>query len=465
MKRFSENQLIRWLGKTRRKPLVIRGARQVGKSTLVQNFAQSQGLKLAEINLEKHGNLNAIFGTNDLDIIIPELELLTRTSLRQKNTLLFLDEIQSTPDAIAALRYFHEEMPQLPVIAAGSLLEFVLEKHDFSMPVGRVEYLHLGPMTFKEFLMAAEDDILLSYIEGYQLGRQLPQTAHQKLLQRQRQYLYIGGMPESILAFCESGSMIDSRDIHRSIVQTYRDDFAKYSHEPTLGRIHTVFNAMAWIVGEKVKYTNISREDRAKDLKQAIGLLTKARLLIPAFHSNCSGIPIRSGINEKFYKLYFLDIGLLNYLNGLEWAHISTLADRSLLNEGVLAEQFIAQHLAYRYEGLEPPDLFYWLREKKTGNAEVDFVASAGKIIVPIEVKAGKSGSIKSLQQFTIDKKSILTCRFDLNQPSIQDLSHRTRQKQRIQTVNYKFVSLPLYLVEVMHTVLTEVLNSQHSNQ
>ena len=139
MKRSMENQLARWLQKSRRKPLVIRGARQVGKSTLVQNFTRSQGLKLAEINLEKHGNLNSIFGTNDLDIILPELELLARTSLRQENTQLFLDEIQSTPYAIAALRYFREEMPQLPVMAAGSLLEFVLAKHDFSMPVGRVE--------------------------------------------------------------------------------------------------------------------------------------------------------------------------------------------------------------------------------------------------------------------------------------------------------------------------------------
>ncbi len=457
MQRSMENQLIRWLKKPRRKPLVIRGARQVGKSTLVQNFARTQQLKLAEINLEKHGNLNDIFGTNDLDIIIPELELLARTSLRQDNALLFLDEIQSTPNAIAALRYFREEMPFLPVVAAGSLLEFILEKHIFSMPVGRVEYLHLGPMTFKEFLLATGDEMLLSYVEGFQLSRPLPQTAHQKLLQRQRHYIYIGGMPESILAFCESGSMLDTRDVHRSIIQTYQDDFAKYSREQTLGRIHTVFNATPRIVGDKVKYSNISREDRAKNLKQAIDLLTKARLLLPAYHSNCSGIPIKSGINAKFYKLYFLDIGLLNYLNGLEWSNISALDERALLNEGVLAEQFIAQHLAYRCEGLEPPQLIYWVREGKTGNAEVDFVTSAGKTIVPIEVKSGKSGSLKSLQQFTVDKRATLACRFDLNPPSIQDLSYRTRQKIDVQAVNYKLISLPLYLIEELPGILSQV--------
>ena len=232
MQRHSEEQLNLWLQKPRRKPLIIRGARQVGKSTLVRQFAQSQQLTLAEINLEKHSQLDAVFQTNNLDQIIPELELIARVNLQQKNTLLFLDEIQSTPHALAVLRYFYEEMPQLPVITAGSLLEFVLQDHNFSMPVGRVEYLHLGPMTFKEFLLALGEDQLYNYISSYQLGQDWPQTAHRQLLRRQREYLFIGGMPESILAFSEHNSMLDARQIHRSIMQTYQDDFAKYSREP-----------------------------------------------------------------------------------------------------------------------------------------------------------------------------------------------------------------------------------------
>jgi predicted AAA+ superfamily ATPase len=463
MQRSMENQLAHWFKKSRRKPLIIRGARQVGKSTLVQNFARMQGLTLVEINLEKHPNLNNIFRSKDLDIILPELELLTGKGLRRENTLLFLDEIQSAPEAIAALRYFYEEMPQLPVVAAGSLLEFVLLKHDFSMPVGRVEYLHLGPMTFKEFLLAMEEDMLLSYMEDFRLSQPLPQTAHLKLLQRQRQYLYIGGMPESILVFKESKSLLDTRNIHRSIIQTYQDDFTKYSQGPTLGHIHTVFNAISRVAGDKVKYAKIAREDKAKNIRHAIELLTMARLLLPAFHSNSSGIPIKAGINRKIYKLYFLDIGLLNYLNGLEWVHIAALDERSLLNEGVIAEQFIAQHLAYRLEGLEPPDLFYWLREGKTGNAEVDFVTSIGQTIIPIEVKAGKSGSIKSLQQFAIDKKAELACRFDLNPPSIQELSYRTRQKQQVQTADYRLLSLPLYMIETLPFTLLQILNEVKS--
>jgi len=454
MKRLCETQLSHWLQKRRRKPLIIRGARQVGKSTLVRMFADAQGLTLAEINLEKHAKLDELFQTYDINTIIPELELICRTSLRDENTLLFLDEIQSTPNAIASLRYFYEELPQLAVIAAGSLLEFVLEQHSFSMPVGRVEYVHLGPMSFKEFLLACKEDMLFSYVDNFQVDKPLPKTAHEQLLKRQRQFLFIGGMPESVLSFCESNSMLDAREIHRSIIQTYQDDFSKYSREPALSRVQKVFDVIPTISGTKVKYANISREDRSVDVKRAIELLIRARLLIPAYHSNCSGVPLKSGVNEKHFKLYFLDVGLLNYLSGLEWSQIASLDERALLNEGVLAEQFVAQHLAYRHKGTEPPDLFYWLRESKSSNAEVDFVTSCAKAIVPIEVKAGKSGSIKSLQQFATDKQSSLTCRFDLNPPGLQRLSHKSRQKNAVTTTEYELLSLPLYLVEQLHEVL-----------
>ena len=225
-----------------------------------------------------------------------------------------------------------------------------------------------------------------------------------------------------------------------------------------LGRVHKVFNAIPSIAGEKVKYTNISRDDRSGELKQAINLLTRARLLLPAYHSHCSGIPIKSGIVDKHYKLFFLDVGLLNYSYGLDWAHIAALDERTLLNEGVLAEQFVAQHMAYQHQGLEPPELFYWLREGRAANAEVDFVTSTGTTIVPIEVKAGASGSMKSIQQFALEKQSPLTCRIDLNPPSVQRVSHQTRQKHEITPASYQLLSLPLYLVESLPKILSAQL-------
>lgn len=448
MKRLAEKHLEYWLQKPRRKPLIIRGARQVGKSTLVQNFAKSQKRELIQVNLERHLSLDTVFKTNDIQKIVNEIEALTGIVVRDENSLLFLDEIQATPSALPALRYFHEERPNLPVIAAGSLLEFVLEKHDFSMPVGRIEYFHLGPMTFKEFLISLNEEKLLSYLGENGGTFKIPEAAHQRLLQRQREFLFVGGMPESVLAFSESKSLLEAREVHRSIIQTYQDDFAKYSKKTSLARLHKVFNSLPRRIGEKVKYSQISQEDRNSEIKSAVDLLIKARLFIPAFHSDCSGLPLRAGIDEKIYKLYFLDVGLLNYLNGLDWKTVESLDERKLINEGKLAEQFMAQHLAYSDGGLEPPSLFYWLREGKSANAEVDFVISVRDQLVPVEIKAGKSGSLKSLQQFVLSKNTKLACRFDLNLPSRQTVEHHLRQKEETKKIAFTLFSFPLYLVE-----------------
>lgn len=448
MKRLAEQHLSDWMDKARRKPLIIRGARQVGKSTLVRNFAQSQKRNLIEVNLERNPGLDSIFKTNDIPKIIAEIEGLTGISVRDETTLLFLDEIQAAPSALPALRYFFEERSGLPVIAAGSLLEFVLEKHDFSMPVGRIEYFHLGAMTFKEFLMALQEEDLLAYFETKGGDFHIPETAHQRLLRRQREFLFVGGMPESVLAFSESKSLLAAREVHRSIIQTYQDDFVKYSKRIPLARLYKIFNALPRHIGEKIKYSQISPDDRNSEVKATIELLIKARLYLPAFHSDCSGLPIQAGADEKVYKLYFLDVGLLNYLNGLDWKTVESLDERKLVNEGKLAEQFVAQHLAYREEGLEPPALYYWLREGKIANAEVDFVVSLPDQILPIEVKAGKSGSLKSLQQFVLSKKGTVACRFDLNLPSRQTVTHHLRQREGSKQVRFTLVSLPLYQAE-----------------
>ena len=453
MKRLAEKNLEDWIRRPRRKPLIIRGARQVGKSTLVRNFAKSQRRELIEVNLERNINLDSIFKTNNVQQILAEIEALTGVVVRDETTLLFLDEIQSTPSALPCLRYFYEDRPNLPVIAAGSLLEFVLEKHDFSMPVGRIEYLHLGPMTFKEFLISLHEENLLAYFKEGQGDFNIPEMAHQKLLRRQREFLFVGGMPESVLAFSGSKSLLEARAVHRSVIQTYQDDFAKYSRKTPLPRLHHVFSSLPRRIGEKVKYSQISQEDRNSDIKSAIDLLIKARLFLPAFHSDCSGLPLRAGMDEKVYKLYFLDVGLLNYLNGLDWKTIESLDERTLINEGKLAEQFTAQHLAYAEGGLEPPSLFYWLREGKTANAEVDFVVSLKDQVVPIEIKAGKSGSLKSLQQFALSKNTRFACRFDLNLPSRQTVEHHLRQREGTKKVVFSLLSLPIYLVEEISKV------------
>ena len=233
-----------------------------------------------------------------------------------------------------------------------------------------------------------------------------------------------------------------------------KDDFTKYAKHSALNCLHRVYAQIPSFVGRKVKYSKISDLDRSGQTKMALELLIKARLLLPIFHSHCSGVPLRAGIDHKHYKCYFIDVGLLNAMMGLEWTDISQLNQRELINEGVLAEQFVAQHLAYFKKGLEPPELFYWIREGRKNNAEVDFVVAEGKKIIPIEVKAGKGGSLKSLQQFVALKNISEVYRFDLNLPSRQNLTHTIRFENSLKVVSFVLQSLPLYLVEKIRELL-----------
>jgi len=450
--RHAEKHLNNWYQKKNRKPLVMRGARQVGKSTLVRHFAAQKGLILNEINLEQNLYLDEIFKSLDMGMIVQELNALAGRKIRSPKSLLFLDEIQATPHAIQSLRYFYEEMPDLPVISAGSLLEFALADHHFSMPVGRIEYYHLGPMTFSEFLAAVEP-ALVSTISDFQIDNAIPVTAHRKLLKRQREFLFVGGMPEAVAAFAEENSVTEVTAVHRSIAGTYQDDFSKYAKQKDLALMQKVFRQIPRMIGQKVKYSNISREDRSRSVKTAIDLLVKARVCHQVFHSNCSGVPLFADIHENVYKLIFMDVGLAAHLTGLDWIALNALDGDNLVNEGKLAEQFVGQHLL---QPLEPPRLTYWLREQKTANAETDYVTASGNLVVPIEVKAGKSGTLKSLHQFAARKKSPLCIRFDLNLPEMRSLTHSVRMEGGSIPVSFTLLSLPLYLVEALPRVLEE---------
>jgi hypothetical protein len=432
---------------------VLRGARQVGKSTLVRHFAEKNGLVLNEVNLEQNLYLNNLFKTLDMDSIIRELDALVGRNIQDPGALLFLDEIQATPHAIQALRYFYEEKPDLPVISAGSLLEFALADHHFSMPVGRIEYYHLGPMTFTEFLTAVEP-VLNRYLSEFRINKTIPVAAHQKLVKRQREFLFVGGMPEAVDAFAEEDSLIEVTAVHRSIAGTYQDDFSKYAKQKDLALMQKVFRQIPRIIGQKVKYSNISKEDKSRDVKAVIDMLVKARVCHQVFHSHCSGVPLIADINENVYKMLFMDVGLAAYLTGLDWIALQALDGDALVNEGKLAEQFVGQHLL---NPLEPQQLTYWLRELKTANAETDYVTANGNQVIPIEVKAGKSGTLKSLQQFALSKNAALCVRFDLNLPDIRQITHSARVDGGSVPVSYTLLSLPLYMVEELPRILDEL--------
>ena len=343
------------------------------------------------------------------------------------------------------------------MIAAGSLFEFALAEHSFSMPVGRIEYMHLGPMTFKEFIMAVEPP-LTQYIENFSINAPFPAAAHEKLKKRQREYVLIGGMPEAVHIWCESESIIEVADVHRSIAETYQDDFSKYARANQLALMQRVFITIPRIVGNKVKYSNISREHPSRKIKDAVDLLSKARICHKIYHSHCTGLPLGADIKETVYKLLFMDIGMMNHICGNDWTFLHSFPDHELVNEGAIAEQFIGQHLLSAPGPF--PSLNYWVRQAKTSNAEVDYVISQGPLIIPIEVKSGKSGSLKSLQQFVTQKHISLAVRFDLNPFSFQDISHQISTPSGIKSANYRLLSLPLYLVEALPGIIDEIRTS-----
>jgi predicted AAA+ superfamily ATPase len=321
------------------------------------------------------------------------------------------------------------------------------------MPVGRIEYYHLGPMTFIEFLAAVEPG-LIHYLSGFHIHQAIPVTAHQKLIKRQREYLFVGGMPEAVSAFVQENALAEVTAVHRSIAGTYQDDFSKYAKQKDLALMQKVFRQIPRIIGQKVKYSNISKEDKSREVKTVIDLLTKARICHQVFHSHCSGIPLAADINENVYKLLFMDIGMAAWLTGLDWIALQALDGHALVNEGKLAEQFVGQHLL---NPLEPPRLSYWLREVKSANAEVDYVTASGNQVIPIEVKAGKSGTLKSLQQFAISKNPALCVRFDLNPPEFGQITHAARVDGGSAPVTYMLLSLPLYMVGELPRLLDEI--------
>ena len=443
MHRSALNYLIKWKTRKRRKPLVIRGARQVGKSHLVSMFAEQNFSDFIEINFEKEPGLKSLFSGSP-EKIITLLELKYNKTIDIEKTLLFLDEIQAAPEVFAKLRYFYEDLPGLHIIAAGSLLEFILEDHTFSMPVGRIEYLHLGPMTFEEFLAANGKTMLVDFIQHYSVSEDLPDAIHFDLVSLFKTYLIIGGMPEAVLTFAETNSFHESEIVKESILRTYEDDFNKYASRINHRHILNVFKKLPLMIGEKFKYVNVDRHARAQRIAKALDMLEMAKITYRVKHSACNGVPLGAQVNQKKFKVIFLDVGLMATACGMSMIDIETVDDLMMANSGSLCEQFTGQHLLYSDEYYKKPELYYWVREAKNSSAEVDYIISAGSKIMPVEVKAGKTGRLKSLHQFINEKGADSAVRINLAKPSLFQDSNKLPGGQ---SVEYRLLSIPFYLI------------------
>lgn len=447
--RHELSYLKAWATRASRKPLVIRGARQVGKSTLVREFARLARMTLVEINLERNPELGQAFEIADPGHVLATLTLLTGHAVTPGETLLFLDEVQAVPRALATLRYFYEEMPDLHVVAAGSLLELALEEKGFSMPVGRIEYLNLGPMHFEDFLVAVGQPRLAEHLRTFELaGNPFPDALHRQCLGLLRQYWVVGGLPEAVAAYASTtagppGDFVHVARIQQNLLATYRDDFSKYSHGRLRDRMQLVFDRLPAMVGRKFAYVGVSREHRAAELADALTHLCMARVAWKVRRTAANGLPLDAEVYERYFKCLTVDVGIMCAALRLNVVDLGR-EDPVLVNGGAVAEQFVGQHLLASGPHYETPTLHYWAREAKSASAEIDYVTTIGPCIVPVEVKAGTTGSLRSLHQFLAEKRCDFGVRFNADRPSLME---DTRQLADGSTISFRLLSLPLYLV------------------
>ncbi|MEZ4886130.1 MAG: ATP-binding protein [Chitinophagales bacterium] len=391
MQRNITAKLLAWKNQYNRKPLIVRGARQVGKSWSISAFGKQffEG-QLHVVNLEKRVDWHSIFERNlDAVRILSELEIALNTRIEVGKDLLFIDEIQACPKAISSLRYFYEQIPDLHIIAAGSLLEFALE--DIPFPVGRVQMMNMHPMSFAEFLKAMGKERLAEIVESPPAEQ--AEFIHNLLQEELKRYFFIGGMPECVGAFINTGKMADVQQVQTDLIETYRQDFSKYAPFSDKRCLNDVLFSVVGNVGQQIKYTRLSEDFSSPTNKKAFDLLTTARVVHKVRATSPSGLPLAASVSERKFKAILLDIGLLARLSGLSLAVEYQKNQLLTLFKGALAEQFVGQELLAN--GQE--NLFYWSRNAKSSNAEVDYLIAKDGKVIPIEVKNSAAGRLKSL--------------------------------------------------------------------
>ncbi len=389
MLREKINDLLQWKTKTHRKPLIVNGARQVGKSWLINHFGEQyfNGQVIA-INLEKNKNLHRIF-TPDFDVkrIIFELNLALNTNIQAGKHLLFLDEIQACPEALGCLRYFYEDMPNLHLIVAGSLLDFEFRNQPF--PVGRVETLNLYPMTFYEFLLARGKNNLAQLLKNPY--KDAPEAVQHFFEEDFNLYLIVGGMPECVKYFIDTNNLLGVKQIQNDLLYSYEQDFKKYQPNINTDCLLDILENATKYIGNQIIYTKLSDRFSSPTIKKGVDLLKLARLLYPVQNVGVGSLPLTA--QGKQYKLFFLDVGLLLCKSNLQYQDLYIKKELSAAFKGMLAEQFVAQQLVAQTN----QHTYYWVRTQSGASSEIDFVTQQNGNIVPIEVKAGKSGALKSL--------------------------------------------------------------------
>ena len=409
--RIIDRYLSEWATRPIHKPILLRGARQVGKSTAVRHLGESFKYYV-EINLEKQSNYIDLF-KKDLDVtrIVPQMAAMCGTPIVPNETLLFIDEIQESQEAIMALRYFKEDMPNLHVIAAGSLLEFVLDEIP-TFGVGRIHSMYMFPMTFDEFLLANCEQLLLDARGQANIDAPLPTPLHEKLIGLMRTFMLVGGMPESVVKWVQTHDFLQCQEVQDDIITGYEADFPKYKKKVDPQLLIATMKSAATQATKKFVYSRVPGEYKTAEVKKALDLLIKAGILVPVTHSSGNGLPLGDESDESIRKILLLDTGLMLRLLNMTMgdtsaitAQILTATAADLVNKGPMAEMLAGLELLHYLTPNLHHDLYYWVRQAKNSTAEIDYLLSRDMKVLPFEVKAGVQGGMKSLWDFMREKK------------------------------------------------------------
>lgn len=423
--RIIDFHLAQWKIDSHRKPLLLRGARQVGKTYAVRELGKKFE-SFVEINFEKLETASSIF-EKDLtpSKIILALSLLTNTEIIPGKTLLFFDEVQESPRAILALRYFFEEMPDLHIIAAGSLLEFAIEK--VGVPVGRISMLYMYPLSFLEYLVATGYSLIGREILAHPPNIPMDDTIHKKILDLVGEYLSIGGMPEAVSRWIETKDPKSALHVLQQIAATYRQDFEKYARKSQVKYLELLFQNIPHLTGKEFSFKELGQEYRKRELLPALELLERANIIHTIRYADGQGIPIGAGVDFKIFKIIYLDVALCQTILGSDISIWFLKPLEGFENRGNIAESFIGQELICYANPESKAELYFWRRKEKNSDAEVDYLIQRNELIIPIEVKSGHGNTLRSLRLFLESHpKSTTSIRFSsLNYSVMEKLDSR----------------------------------------
>lgn len=397
--RIIDQKLLEWKDSPRRKPLLIRGARQVGKSSAVRQFGKCFKY-FVEINLERKPSIRQLF-TKDIDVkrTCEGISATLGIPILPGETLLFIDEIQVSQEAIMSLRYFKEDYPELHVIAAGSLLEFTLEELP-SFGVGRIRSLYMYPFSFDEFLLAQGKDLTLDYKHKATSDSPVPEAVHNELVEQLKTFYLVGGMPAAVTEWIESKSYLECAHVHNDILDTYQDDFSKYKSRISPVLLRKVLRSVALQAGSKFVFRQVDSELHSTTIRDALHLLTLAGLIKPVVHTDGNGLPLGAEANDSYTKYLFLDLGLMQTMLNIQAAEVLLASEVDFVNKGAASEMFAGLELMKAHDCFQKAEMYYWQNLNRGANAEIDYLEAKEGKVLPIEVKASTRGSMQSLWLF-----------------------------------------------------------------